>query len=129
MTAGEAKRSAEAERVDIPVDVKIPTESLTLIPEGTDLTGHFSTYVAFVREDGAVSKVTRQEQALRFPADSLKRRKEITVRTMVTIDTRTEGVSIGVMDDLSHLTGFAMQKLAPTPAAPPPASTTTGATK
>ncbi|HWS71834.1 MAG TPA: VWA domain-containing protein, partial [Thermoanaerobaculia bacterium] len=86
MIAGESKPSVEAEKIDMPVDVKIPTESLTLVPEGTDLTGHFSTYVAFVRKDGAVSKVTRQEQSLRFPADSLKRRKEITVRTVVTTD-------------------------------------------
>jgi VWFA-related protein len=126
MTSGEPKLSVEAEKVDIPVDVKIPTDSLTLVPEGTDLTGHFSTYVAFVRKDGAVSKVTRQEQALRFPADSLKRRKDITVRTIVTIDARTEGVSIGVMDDLSHVTGFAMLKLTPAPAAQPVASTPAG---
>ena len=70
-------------------------------------------YVAFVRNDGMVSKVTRQETGLRFPADSLKRRKEITVRQTVTIDSRTEGVSIGVMDDYSHITGFAMLKLTP----------------
>lgn len=127
MAAGEAKPSAEAEKVDIPVDVKIPTATLSLVPEGTDLTGHFSTYVAFVRKDGAVSKVTRQEQAVRFPAESLKRRKEITVRTTVTIDARTEGVSIGVMDDLSHVTGFAMVPL--TPAAQPAAAATTGATR
>jgi VWFA-related protein len=130
MTAGEAKRSAEAEKVDMPVDVKIPTESLTLVPEGTDLTGHFSTYIAFLRKDGAVSKVTRQEQSLRFPADSLKRRKEITVRTIVTADARTEGVSIGVMDDLSHVTGFAMLKITPPPpAALPVTRPTTGASK
>jgi hypothetical protein len=127
MTAGEAK-SAPEERVDVPIDIKIPTESLSLVPEGTDLTGHFSTYIAFVRKDGAVSSVTRQEQSLRFPADSVKRRKEITVRTTITVDLHTEGVSVGVMDDLSHLTGFAMLKLTPA-AAQPIAATTSGATK
>lgn len=124
LLAGEPKANAVAEKIDIPVDVKIPTEGLTLVPEGTDLTGHFSTFVAFVRKDGAVSKVTQQEQALRFPADSLPRRKEITVRTTVTIDRKTEGVSVGVMDDLSHLTGFAMLKLTPEPAAQTAATTT-----
>lgn len=126
MIAGDPKPSAEPEKVDIPVDVKVATEALTLVPDGTDLTGHFSTFVAFVRKDGAVSKVTRQEQSLRFPADSLKRRKEITVRTTVTIDKRTEGVSVGVMDDLSHVTGFAMLKLTPEPTAQTAATTTTG---
>jgi VWFA-related protein len=112
MLAGEAK-PASREQVEIPVDIKIPTASLTLVPQGTDLTGHFSTFVAFMRKDGSVSKVVRMEQALRFPADSLKRRREITVRTPVTIDARTEGISVGVMDDYSHATGFAMLKLTP----------------
>ncbi len=112
MTSGEGKAEAD-EHVTVPLEVKIPTEAFTLVPDGTDLTGHFALYVAFVRNDGMVSKVTRQETGLRFPADSLKRRKEITVRQTVTIDSRTEGVSIGVMDDYSHITGFAMLKLTP----------------
>jgi VWFA-related protein len=113
MTAGDGKTDSE-EHLTIPLDIRIPTTALTLVPEGSDLTGHFSLYIAFVRKDGTVSKVSRQEQALRFPADSLGRRKEITVKTAATIDTKTEGVSVGVMDDYSHITGFAMLKLAPT---------------
>jgi hypothetical protein len=83
------------------------------VPEGTDLTAHFSTFITFVRKDGAVAKIVRQEQAIRFPADSLKRRKEVTVKTAVVIDARTEGISVGVLDAYSHAVGFAMIKLAP----------------
>jgi len=54
-----------------------------------------------------VSEVKRQQHQLRFPADSLKRRKEITVKYDLTIDDKTEGVSVGIMDDTSHVTGFA----------------------
>jgi VWFA-related protein len=118
MTAGQPKPAAE-ERIEIPVDIVIPTALLTLVPEGTDLTGHFSTFITFVRKDGATAKVVRQEQALRFPADSLKRRKEITVRTAAVIDTKTEAISVGVMDGYSHAAGFAMIKL--TVPVPPPA--------
>ena len=125
LISGDPKTNADAEKIDIPLDVKIPTEGLTLVPEGDELTGHFSTFVAFMRKDGAVSKITRQEQAVRFPAESLERRKEITVRTTVTIDTRTEGLSVGVMDDLSHVTGFAMLKLTPE-SAPQTAATKAG---
>jgi VWFA-related protein len=112
MLAGEAKAAPE-QHLEIVVDVKIPTTSLTLVPEGTDLTGHFSMFVVFNRKDGTVSKVTRFDEPLRFPADSLKRRKEITVRTPVMVDTKTEGISVGVMDDYSHFTGFAMLKVVP----------------
>lgn len=97
--------------ISVPVTVTIPTSALTLLPDGSDLTGRFSIFAAFVRNDGAVSKTTRQEQQFRFPAASLERRKEITVKLAVTADARTDGISIGVMDEASHATGFASVKL------------------
>ena len=121
IAAGEAQAAPES-AVTVPLDIKIPTSSLTLVPEGTDLTSHFSIFIGFVRGDGTTSKVTRQEQQVRFPADSLKRRKELTVKTTLTIDAATDAVSIAVMDDLSHATGYAALKLkssAPAPAATP----------
>ena len=107
MTKGGAPAPATDEHVVVPVVIKIPTASLTLIPDGSDLVGQFSSYTAFMSNDGRVSEVKRQQHQLRFPADSLKRRKEITVKYDLTIDTRTEGVSVGIMDDTSHVTGFA----------------------
>jgi len=100
-----------ADTIAVPVTVTIPTASLTLLPDGSNLTGRFSIFAAFVRNDGAVSQVTRQEQQFRFPAASRERRKEITVKLAVTADARTDGISIGVMDEASHATGFASVKL------------------
>ncbi|HKR65720.1 MAG TPA: VWA domain-containing protein [Thermoanaerobaculia bacterium] len=105
-----ATTSGEAGAV-IPVTVTIPTEKLTLLPDGEDLTGSFSLFAAFVRMDGAVSKVSKQTQSFRFPKESLARRKEITVKLDVTADMRTDGVSIGVMDEASRATGFAAVKV------------------
>ena len=109
MTPGDATTSAD-KRV-VPVVVKIPMSALTLVPQGTDLVGSFSTFTAFRRDDGAVSEINRQQHQLRFPAESLKRRKEVTLKLDLTIDPKTEGVSIGVMDDASHAAGFAAAKL------------------
>ena len=100
----------DAETVVVPLTITIPIEKLTLVPEGTDLTARYQIYAAFIRKDGAISKVAQQPQTLRFPADSLKRRKDLTVKLDVTADTRTEAVSIGVMDELSRVTGFASVK-------------------
>ena len=111
LSVGAAQPAAQSSKVDVPLDIKVPTSSLTLVPEGTDLTGRFSIYIAFVEASGATSKVTRQEQQVRFPADSLKRRKELTVRTMLTMDDKVEAVSVGVLDETSKATGFAMLKL------------------
>ncbi len=99
------------ERKVVPVLITIPTESLTLVPDGTDLTGKFSIYAAFFRADGMVSPVSKQQQQFRFPAESLKRRKEITVKLNVDMDRATNTVSIGVIDDVSQATGFAALQL------------------
>jgi hypothetical protein len=99
------------EQVVVPVFIHIPTSGLTLIPDGTDLVGQFSSYTAFMRRDGKVSEVKHQQHQLRFPADSLKRRKEITVKYDLTIDAKTDDVSVGIMDDTSHVTGFARMQI------------------
>ena len=97
--------------VTVPLTVTIPMDKLTLVPDGTDLTGRFAIFAAFIRKDGAVSKVAQQPGALRFPAESLKRRKEVTVKIDVAMDAETNGLSVGVIDELSRLTGFAAVKL------------------
>jgi hypothetical protein len=109
--AAGAANTTDAETVVVPLTITIPIEKLTLVPEGSDLTGRFALYAAFLRKDGAVSKVAQQPQSFRFPADSLKRRKDLTVKLDVTTDSRTDGVSVGVMDELSRLTGFAGVKI------------------
>jgi len=95
------------QKIVVPVVVKIPTNGLTFIPDGTDVVGQFSSYTAFTHRDGKVSEVARRQHQLRFPADSLKRRKEITVKYDLIVDDRTDNVSVGIMDDTSHATGFA----------------------
>ncbi|HEV7923468.1 MAG TPA: VWA domain-containing protein [Thermoanaerobaculia bacterium] len=107
-----AAAAAAGEDVTVPVDIKIPTASLTLVPEGADLTGRISVYAAFFRRDGATSKVTRQEYPIRFPAESLPRRKQLTVKIAVTANKATDAISIGVMDDVAKVTGFGTAKVA-----------------
>jgi VWFA-related protein len=97
-----------------PLTIVIPTSTLTLIPDGTDVVGKFSVFTAFLRGDGAVSAVGRQTQEFRWPAESLERRKQVTVKLDVTADSRVSAISVGVMDEASGATGFALIKL-PTP--------------
>jgi hypothetical protein len=98
-----------------PLTIIIPTSTLTLTPEGDDLVGKFSVFTAFLRADGAVSAVGRKTQDFRFPAESLPRRKALTVKVDVTADARVDAISLGVMDDASGATGFALIKLPPAP--------------
>ena len=109
--AGAPVAAADGESLIIPLTVTIPMDKITLMPDGTDLVAKFALYAAFLRKDGAVSKVAQQPGSVRFPAESLKRRKELTVKLDVTADSRTNGISVGVMDEVSRSTGFAAVKL------------------
>lgn len=100
-----------ADTVVVPLTITIPTEQLTLVPEGEDLTGSFSVYAAFLRSDGAVGHAAQPAQRFRFPAASLDRRRQITVKLDVSMDARTTGVAIGVMDEMSRVTGFTSVQL------------------
>ena len=97
--------------VVVPLMITVPMQSLTLLPDGEDLVGKYSVFAAFLREDGAVSRVANQTQMFRFPASSLARRKELTVKLDVTMDPKTGAISLGMMDETSRATGFAVVKL------------------
>ncbi|HEX8618002.1 MAG TPA: VWA domain-containing protein [Thermoanaerobaculia bacterium] len=105
--------SPAGENLVHPLTISIPTSTLTLIPDGTDLVGNFSVFAAFLRADGAVSRVGKQTHQFRFPAAALARRKQVTVKLDVTADARVGAISLGVMDEASRATGFALIKLPP----------------
>ncbi|HEX8255854.1 MAG TPA: VWA domain-containing protein [Thermoanaerobaculia bacterium] len=109
--AGPAVAAADA-NVTVPLTITIPMQTLTLLPDGDDLVGRCSVFAAFLRQDGAVSRVANQTQQFRFPASSLARRKELTIKLDVTMDARTGAISVGVVDETSRATGYTVVKLA-----------------
>ncbi|HYO79555.1 MAG TPA: VWA domain-containing protein [Thermoanaerobaculia bacterium] len=110
-TPGTATAAADGTLV-LPLTITIPMQTLTLLPDGEDLVGRYSVFAAFLRQDGAVSRVANQTQQFRFPASSLARRKELTVKLDVTTDARTGAISVGVVDETSRATGYTLVKLA-----------------
>lgn len=104
--------AGEDGRVIVPVTIRIPTEELTLLPESEDLLGSFQIFTAFMRGNGAVSTVKAQDQGFRFPAEARARRRFITIKLNVDIDTATERVAIGIVDGPSRLSGVAVLDLA-----------------
>jgi VWFA-related protein len=121
--AGLGAATAAGENLVHPLTITIPTSTLTLTPDGTDLAGKLLVFVAFLRADGAVSNVGPQVQQFKFPAASLAKRKEVTVKLDVTADAQVGAISLGVLDGVSNATGFALLKLSPTPPVAPTGST------
>jgi VWFA-related protein len=111
--AGIGTATPAGENLVHPVTITIPTSTLTLTPDGTDLAGKFLVFAAFLRSDGAVSAVGPQVQQFRFPAASLARRKEVTVKLDVTGEKGVDAISLGVMDEASSATGFALIDVPP----------------
>jgi hypothetical protein len=106
-----ARTETADDKVSVPIDVTIPISSLTLTPQGTELTGKFTVLTGFTRADGTASPVRKSEYPIHFAAESLKRRESVTVRITITMEKTTETVSVGVIDQSSNATGFGQVKV------------------
>ncbi len=94
-------------RPKLKLRIDIPTQTLALLPQGTDLAGSFTVFVGFVKGDGSVSKIARESRQFKFPASTLPKRKYVSMELEVTADAGTNRISVGVLDDASKATGFA----------------------
>ncbi|HEY2090714.1 MAG TPA: VWA domain-containing protein [Thermoanaerobaculia bacterium] len=102
-------RVADEDTFRVPVEVQIPMESLTLLPQGDERTGGFDLYVVVANKDGDMSDVARKTQQIHVPnADFAKLNGKFYTYAMELIMEPGPGkISIGVMDQVSNETGFA----------------------
>lgn len=107
---GEAFPAADG-KLQVPLTINIPTENLTLMPEGDQLAGSFTVHSGFLNENGAISKVSVQPQAFRFPAESRSKRNTISLQLMMTLDPTVDRVAVAVVDRLSQLAQVAVQEV------------------
>lgn len=103
LTVSAASPAQSGDRIQIPLTISIPTENLTLLPEGEELVGAFGVHSAFLNRAGSVSVVNVQQQSFRFPAESRARRKTITLQLMVDVDSTVERIAVAVVDGPSQL--------------------------
>ncbi len=92
----------------VPVEVQIPMDSLTLLPQGDEYAGGFDLYVVVSNKDGDMSDVARKTQQIRVPAakhDSIHG-KYYTYSMELIMEPGPGKISVGVMDQVSNETGF-----------------------
>jgi VWFA-related protein len=96
----------------VPVRVTIPSV-FTLLPDGDQLAGGFTVFVAVGDDDGAMSSVTKRSQSLKIPAasEAAFRRRPITFDMQVEVNKGEHVLSVGVVDQLTNATGFARTKI------------------
>jgi VWFA-related protein len=97
----------------VPVEVQIPMESLTLLPQGERYMGSFSVYFAVANKEGDMSDVSRRTHQVSVPnADFPKiKGKYYTFAVDLLMEPGPNRVSVGVVDDVSNVTGFDRQPI------------------
>lgn len=111
VTTGTPKASEDLFKV--PVEIRIPMESLTLLPQGDNYVGGFSVYVAVANKDNDMSDVSRQSHQVRVPQAEMKgiKGKYYTYALELLMEPGPGRISVGVVDDVSNTTGFAKQSV------------------
>jgi VWFA-related protein len=97
----------------IPVEVQIPVDNLTLLQQGEAHMGGFSIYVVVGNKDGDMSDVSRKSHQITIPlADFPKTKGRYYTYTLDLMCERgLNKISIGVVDDVSNVTGFDRQQV------------------
>lgn len=110
----ETPRPTEDELFRVPVEIQIPMESLTLLPQGEDsYAGGFEVYVVVANKDGDMSDVARRSNTIRVPAGDLPKTKGkyYTYSLELLMERGTNRISVGVVDTVSNVSGFDRQQV------------------
>ena len=98
----------------VPVEIQIPMESLTLMPQGeSEFVGGFDVYVAVANKDNDMSDVARKQHQLRVPAGDMARikGKYYTYALDLLMEKGLNKLSVGVVDQISNVSGFAREQI------------------
>jgi VWFA-related protein len=97
----------------VPVDIRVPMDNITLFPQGEIYVGGFSIYIVVANKDGDMSDVTSQSHQIRVPASEIgdTAGKFYTYSVDLAMEKGLNKISIGVLDEVSKLTGFQRQQI------------------
>ena len=98
----------------VPVEVQIPMESLTLLPQGDEVyVGAFDIYVVVANKDGDMSDVARKSHQITVPSGDMPKTKGkfYTYTLELLMEPGLNRVSIGVVDTISNVSGFTRDQI------------------
>lgn len=95
-------------RYSVPIEIVAPA-TVTLIPQGTELAGGFTVFVAVGNAQGALSTTFKQPNAIRIKAAEEPgfRREPLVFTATLTVKEGENLLSVGVVDQVSNAVGFA----------------------
>ena len=98
----------------VPIDVQIPMQALTLLPQGeSDYVGGFDIYVVVANKDNDMSDVARKSHQVRIPVAQFKQisGKFYTYTLELLMERGLNKISLGVVDQISNTSGFAREQI------------------
>lgn len=97
----------------VPLEIHIPMEKLTLLPQGELVIGGFSVYVVVANKDGDMSDVVSQTHQVKVTPDDLTNiaGKYYTYEIELVMEKGRNRISVGVVDDIANTTGFERQEV------------------
>jgi VWFA-related protein len=92
----------------LPITIEMDPK-VTLLPQEEKVVGGFVLYIVVGTHEGAMSKVTRSARKIEMPParESEFRAKPMTYTLMLSVRPGENIVSVGVVDQISNVTGFA----------------------
>jgi hypothetical protein len=98
----------------VSVDILIPMDKLTLLPQGeSESAGGFDVYLVVGNKDNDMSDVARKSHQVRVPASDLANTKGkfYTYTLELVIEQGLNRISLGVVDQISNVSGFAREQV------------------
>ncbi len=99
----------------VPIEIQIPMDSLTLLPQGDIHAGGFTVYVAVANKDGDMSDVSRKQHQMTIKNGEMEKAKGkgkyYTYSLTLLMEPGLNKISVGVVDDVSNVTGFAKDQV------------------
>jgi VWFA-related protein len=97
----------------VPIEIQIPMDSLTLLPQGDIHAGGFTVYVAVANKDGDMSDVSHKQHQITVPNGDVDKAKGhyYTYSLTLLMEPGLNKISVGVVDDVSNVTGFAKDQV------------------
>ncbi len=98
----------EKGRYSVPIEITAPP-TVTLLPQGTELAGGFTVFVAVGNPQGALSTTFKQPNAIRIKGaeEPAFRREPLVFTATLTVKEGENLLSVGVVDQVSNAVGFA----------------------
>jgi len=99
----------------VPIEIQIPMDSLTLLPQGDVHAGGFTVYVAVANKDGDMSDVSHKTHQITVKSGEIAKATAkghyYTYSLTLLMEPGLNKISVGVVDDVSNVTGFAKDQV------------------